>query len=504
VSSPPLVEVDGLTKRFPGVVAVDNIHLSLVEGQIAGLVGKNGAGKSTLIQILAGALAPDAGTIKIQGREQAHLSPHVAAIQGLSFVHQNVIGVGSLTVAENVQLGLGFPQRLGYIKWSELFARTRRVLDSIGADIDPRAEFSALSIAQQRLVTIARAMAQKAKLIVLDEPTAALTDREIDRLFRILRQLRDDGVGVVFVSHRLDEILDLCDRAIVMRDGRVVDDNVTRAMTRAHLIAKITGDGSSRADDLDQRIRTNRAPGKALLEVSDFGDGHRVKGVSFQLHAGEVLGLGGLVGSGRTELVRLLYGADRRLTGELKVDGRLLKGASPRAALRAGIALLPEDRGSQGLHMDFPVAWNIVLPNLRSKRWFRGLPLVSRKAERSTARQHIKHLAIKARSPEITTRALSGGNQQKVMIAKWLEHGARIFIFDEPTKGVDVDGKEEIYRLMEDVAAAGSGVIFISSEFTELVRLCDRVVVLREGHVAGILTGDAISINAIVGLCYSQ
>jgi ABC-type sugar transport system ATPase subunit len=347
-------------------------------------------------------------------------------------------------------------------------------------------------------------MAQKAKLIVLDEPTAALTDREIGRLFSVLRVLRSDGIGVVFVSHRLDEILDLCDRAIVMRDGKVVDDKLTSSMTRVHLIAMITGDGASRAAELDQRIRASRTPGRVLLEVEGIGNGHRVRDVSFQLHSGEVLGIGGLVGSGRTELVRLLFGADRRVNGGVRIDGKPLSGASPRAALRAGIALLPEDRGSQGLHTDFPVSWNIVLPSLRTKRWLRGVPLVSTKAERSTAHRLINDLAIKAASSEITTRSLSGGNQQKVMIAKWLEHGAKVFIFDEPTKGVDIDGKEEIYRLIEAVAKAGSGVIFISSEFTELVRLCDRVVVLREGRVAGILTGDEISANAIVGLCYAQ
>ncbi|MDA2945617.1 MAG: sugar ABC transporter ATP-binding protein [Actinomycetota bacterium] len=499
----PLVQVSGLVKTYPGVIAVDGVDLGFDQAEITGLVGKNGAGKSTLIQILAGAVQPTAGTIAIAGEEVSDLTPHEANRRGMSFVHQQTVGVPDVSVAENVELGLGFPRRFGFVDWKRLNKRAQILLDRLGASIDPRALFGSLSVAEQRMVMVARALAWDAKLLVLDEPTASLTDNEISHLFTVLRQLRADGAGVVFVSHRLDEVLDLCDRTVVMRDGVVVDDTATKQTTRPRLIEEISGTGHERAAQLDQRTKTRRRVGDIVLEVENLSDGRRVHEVSLHVRSGEILGLGGLAGSGRTELVRLIYGADRPTSGNVFVYGKALTDPRPRSRLKAGIALLPEDRERQGTIVEFSVSDNITLPSLQKHRRLPNVAVPLRSSERTAAQRMIDQLAIKTPSPQTNVGALSGGNRQKVMLAKWLEHGADVYIFDEPSHGVDVDGKEDIYALMERLADDGKAVIFISSEFNELVGVCDRICVLREGRVVGELK-DGITERAIVDLCYSH
>ena len=504
---PPFVALRAVTKRYPGVLAVDEVTLELDDNHVVGLVGKNGAGKSTLIKILAGALRPDGGHIAIDGHEVVFHEPHQSTHAGLAFVHQDLQDVPQLTVAENVMLGLGYPRHAGvFVDWSALNRRAAEVLARLEVDIDPRAVVGSLSIAQRRMVVIARGLAQRARMVVLDEPTASLSDEEIAHLFAVIRRLRSEGVGIVYVSHRLDEIFTLTERVVVMRNARVVADETTSDLDRRALIALITGH-----DDAQTAIERRRDHGiggapdsPVVLGVRDLGVG-RVHDCSFDVHAGEVLGIAGLVGAGRTELVRAVV---RRRQAQHRARSRCTARPadihSPESAMAAGIALLPEDRKTQGNVMDFSIRHNITLASLREHRVAPRLAAPSPQSERSTAVSMIDRLAISTPNDRQPVRLLSGGNQQKVVIAKWLAQGADLLIFDEPTHGVDVDGKEEIYRIAEELAAQGKSVIFISSEFSELVGLCHRVVVMREGTLIGELDGDEISERSIVSMCYGE
>ena len=504
--APPFVALRAVTKQYPGVLAVDEVTLDLGDQQVVGLVGKNGAGKSTLIKVLAGAVRPDAGHVAIDGHEVVFHEPHQSTHAGLAFVHQDLQDVPQLTVAENVMLGLGYPRHAGvFVDWSALNRRAAEVLTRLEVDIDPRAVVASLSIAHRRMVVIARGLAQRARMVVLDEPTASLSDEEIAHLFAVIRRLRSEGVGIVYVSHRLDEIFTLTERVVVMRNARVVADEATSDLDRRALIALITGH-----EDAQTAIERRRDHGvggapdsPVVLAVRDLGVG-RVHDCSFEVHAGEVLGIAGLVGAGRTELVRAVFGADKRSSGTIEVHGAPADIHSPESAMAAGLALLPEDRKTQGNVMDFSIRHNITLASLREHRVAPRVAAPSAQSERSTASSMIDRLAISTPNDRQAVRLLSGGNQQKVVIAKWLAQGADLLIFDEPTHGVDVDGKEEIYRIAEELAAQGKSVIFISSEFSELVGLCHRVVVMREGTIIGELDGDEISERSIVAMCYGD
>ncbi len=499
----PFLIAEDLVKRYPGVVALDQASGAIRSGLILGLLGKNGAGKSTLIKILAGAVRPDSGRILFDGEEVQLHGPLDATRLGVAVVHQELADVPNLTAAENVELGLGYPKRLGvFVDQRALRARTREALDMLGGRIEPGSPVGRLSIAQRRLVMIARGLVSNARLLILDEPTASLTDTEIDHLHDVTRTLRDRGVSVIYVTHRLDEVFKVTDRVGVMRDGKVVHAGPTAKITKAQLIEHITG-----AADLAPERRRRRVEGPSggeeLLRVEGLTSPDVVEDASFVLRRGDLLGIAGLVGAGRTELVRLIYGADQG-SGRIFVQGRERQIGSPRDALAAGIVLLPEDRRQQGNVLDFSVRKNITLPHLSRYRHGGRLPLPNRDAETEHARSLIERLAIKVADAEHPVRYLSGGNQQKVVLAKWLDSGADIFIFDEPTHGVDVGGKEEAYRLMEELAVAGKGVIFISSEFTELVGVCNRVLVMREGRIVDDLEGDDISDQTLVARCYAE
>jgi ABC-type sugar transport system ATPase subunit len=503
--APPLVVVKGLVKRYPGVVALDHAEWAIAAGEVLGLVGKNGAGKSTLIKILAGATQPDEGEILIGG-EPTHIhSPRQATELGLSFVHQELADVPNLTVAENVELGLGYPKRLGvFLDRRRLRAKVRALLDRLGEEgIDPKARVGDLSVAHQRMVVIARGMAAEARLLVLDEPSASLSNEEIEQLHRVVRGLAEGGVGVVYVTHRLDEIFQITDRVSVMRDGKVVLSCPTDDLNKASLIAHITGSAEVAPEKRDRAVLSAER-GEELLRVEGVTLPGVVEDVSFNVRAGELLGIAGLVGSGRTELVRLIVGADHRAAGRILVRGRGVRISSPSDSRRHGIVLLPEDRRRQGAVLDFSVRKNITLPVLPSFRPSRAVPLPQVRRERASARDMVSRLGIVAAGIEQPVRYLSGGNQQKVVLAKWLESGADVFIFDEPTHGIDVEGKDEVYRLMEELALAGKAVIFISSEFTELVGACNRVLVMREGRLVGELDGDDVTDQALVERCYAD
>ena len=501
----PLIVVKGLVKRYPGVVALDHAEGAFSAGQVTGLVGKNGAGKSTLIKVLAGATQPDEGQVLIEGEPTVIHNPHHATGLGLAFVHQELADVPNLTVAENVELGLGYPKRLGvWLDRRGLRAKVREVLDRLGAEgIDPKAQVGSLSVADQRMVMIARGMAVNARLLVLDEPSASLSNEEIEQLHRVVRGLAETGVGVVYVTHRLDEIFQITDWVTVMRDGKVVLACPTDDLNKASLIAHITGSAEV-APEKRERAVTGESLGEEVLRVEGINQPGVVDDVSFSVRAGELLGIAGLVGSGRTELVRAIIGADRHQGGRVFVRGREVRIHSPADSRRHGIVLLPEDRRRQGAVLDFSVRKNITLSVLPSFRPTRLVPLPQVRRERASARDLVSRLGIKAASIEHPVRFLSGGNQQKVVLAKWLESGADVFIFDEPTHGIDVEGKDEVYRLMEELALAGHAVIFISSEFTELVGACNRVLVMREGRLVGELEGDDVTDQALVERCYED
>ncbi len=505
--SAPLLEVSEVTKRYPGVLAVDGVTLSLEAGEVVGLVGKNGAGKSTLIKIIAGAERADEGHLSLSGEPLDLHRPHDATVAGLAFVHQDLQDVGDLSVAENVMMGLGYPRRLGlFVDWAELHRRAAQSIARLEADIDPRQPVGELSVAQQRLVMIARGLAQKARLLVLDEPSASLTDEEIDHLFAVVRRLRDGGITVVYVSHRLEEIFELTERVIVMRNGQLVADEPTSSLDRSSLISHITG--HEHAQTAVERRASRGVGGRpgtgAALEVEGVSADTGVHNCSFDVRQGEILGLGGLMGSGRTELVRAVFGADYRREGTVRLHGVAISHKDPSQSMSAGLALLPEDRKTQGNIMDFSVRNNITLASLDRHRVRPRVPVPSARSEKRAADRRIDRLGIATPSDRQLVRLLSGGNQQKVVIAKWLEQGADVLIFDEPTIGVDVDGKEEIYDIMEELAGEGKAVVFISSEFSELVGVCHRVLVLSEGRIVGELEGDAVAEPAIVEICYSQ
>jgi len=505
MSDQQFVSVDSLVKRYPGVLAVDGATFTIPTDQIVGLVGKNGAGKSTVIKMLAGAVQPDQGEIRVDGRPVAIHGPRQAEALGFGFMHQELEQFPMMSVAENVTLGARMPRRAGaLVNWREMYERSRELLAELDPSIDPRRPIDHLSIAQKRVVMIARALLARARLLVLDEPTTSLTDEEIKHLHSVCRRVKERGGTVLYVSHRLEEILSLTDSVIVMRDGRVVLSAPTAQTDRIKLISAITGSGSGQTAAERRRARRvgGRPQGDVILSVSDLAS-EVVAPISFDLRAGELLGVGGLVGAGRTELVRLIYGADSRRSGQVAVAGRLVDTSTPPKALAAGIVLLPEDRRHEGMVLDFTLRENVTLSSLR-KFCRRRLPFPSRGQERGATRQMVERLRIRSSGVEQPVRHLSGGNQQKVVLAKWLERGANVFIFDEPTAGIDVEAKEEIYQLVEGLASEGKGVIFISSEFSEMVAVCNRVIVLREGRLVGEVEGDAVSERNIVELCYGH
>jgi ribose transport system ATP-binding protein len=499
----PLLSARGLVRRYPGVLALDGADFEIRSGEIIGLVGKNGAGKSTLIRIMAGVEFPDEGELLIAGQPvPAGYDPPTAHRLGLAFMHQELGNVATMTVMENVTLGTRFPRRFGvFIAWDKLSARVADVLADTDATIDPATRVGDLTNVQQRMVMIARALYHSARILVLDEPSTAMTAAETAHLHSIVRRLRDDGHAIVYVSHRLREIVDITDRVVVMQDGRVTLNRPTAQTSEASIFSAITGEEGVPRAELANRPPRATAGAETLLRVRDLGRAGAIADVSFDLHAGEILGIGGLLGSGRTELVRLIFGADRATSGRIEIDGSPLRINSPRDAIGAGIGLLPEDRRNQGLILSFSVGENVTLASLKRHR-ASLLPFISRRSERRAVDSYIESLSIRTPGPDQVVRRLSGGNQQKVVLAKWLMRSNRVLIFDEPTQGIDIHAKQEMFALMRAFAAQGGAAIVISSDFSELVLLCDRVLVLREGATMGVLEGEEISEAAIVRLAY--
>ena len=498
--APPLVVCRDIVKSFGGAQALKGVSLEIAQGEIHGLVGANGAGKSTLIRILAGLIQPEAGTIEVDGRPLQISTPYVATALGMSFIHQELAFVPGMTVLQNIMLGVPKKQRFGLVDWAAIERDVAPIARRVGITAPLNRSVKGLSTAENWLINICRALVRKARLIVMDEPTASLSANESEKLFSIIRDLSNSGVALLYVSHRLDEILDLCNRVTVFRDGRSVVEFPRAAMSRSTLVEAIVGGHvpSSRAESASAPV------GRAMLVVAGLAREPRVKGVSFELRAGEVLGIGGLVGAGRSELARLIYGADSPDAGRMQLDGRPFAPRSPHAAVKAGLGLVPEERRAEGLVLSKSVAFNLSLGNLDRIVINPLLPLISSRARSDLALETIRALAIKAQGIESPVAGLSGGNQQKVVIGRWLMRGPRVLILDEPTRGVDIGARAEIHRLIRDLASKGMAVLVISSEPDELPDLCDRVLVMAEGRVVRELAGPDLSRKAIVEASYSH
>ncbi len=479
---PTLLQMREIDKSFPGVRALRGVSLQLARGEVLALVGENGAGKSTLIKTLAGAHMPDAGEILIGGKPVRMTSPHLAQLAGVSVIYQEFNLIPDLTVCENIFLGRE-KTRGGLIRSSLETDEAQALFQRVGLAIDPQARCRDLSVAQQQTVEIAKALSLNARILVMDEPTAALADKEVEHLFATIRELKNDGLGIIYISHRLDEIFAIADRVMVLRDGRHVGTEPIDQVSRDALIEMMVG------RTLESEFPKHAAqPGPERLRVEALCRGKWVRGVSFAARGGEVLGLAGLAGAGRTETMRIVFGADRPDSGTIKVDGQPVSIRNPRDAIARRICLLTEDRKTQGLILKHSVRDNFGLPNLDRYRWG---PFLDHRRERAEAAQYIEELKIKVPSQDQLVANLSGGNQQKVVLAKWLARNADIVIFDEPTRGIDVGAKYEIYLLMNRLVAEGKAVIMISSELPELLGMSDRIIVMHEGEVKGEITDVA-------------
>jgi monosaccharide-transporting ATPase len=488
----PILEVRRVTKRFPGVLALDDVSFELLPGEGHALVGENGAGKSTLIKVVTGVYAPDEGQIFFKGEEVSFSQPRESQEAGISTIYQEVNLIPLLSVAQNVFLGREPRNSLGLIAKDRMNREAAEILERYGITADVTAPLRSLGLGVQQMVAIARAISVDARAVIMDEPTSSLEAREVETLFRVIRQLREEGVGVIYVSHRLDELYEVCDRVTVLRDGRVAHTGELADLSRLELIAQMLG--RERAEVEEEGAtgfgEEHEAEQEPILQALDLNQHPRLQDISFDVRPGEVVGLAGLLGAGRSETAKAIFGADPVDSGSLKVGGEDLKMGSPAAAIKAGIAFLPEDRKSEGIIPDLSVRENIVaaaLPRLARAG------IVSEKAQVELVEEVMQSLGIKASSPDQPVRELSGGNQQKVLLARWLCMNPKVLILDEPTRGIDVGAKAEIQKLVDDLAVKGLGVVLISSELDELTEGSDRVVALRDGAVVGLLSEEEIT-----------
>lgn len=494
-ASTPLLQMQGIDKSFPGVQALSDVSLTLNRGEVLGIVGENGAGKSTLIKVLGGAHLPDRGQILLNGMPVLFRSPSAAQQAGVSIIYQEFNLIPDLTVRENIFLGRE-QTRAGCIRAGVEHEEARKLFQKLGLPIDPEARCRTLTVAQQQMVEIAKALLVNAQLLVMDEPTAALTSQEVKHLMALIKELRARGLGIIYISHRLDEIFATADRVMVLRDGRHVGSDMVAAMSRQRLIELMVG--RSLEAEFPKRA-AKRGPER--LRVEGLSKGDTVRDVSFSAYSGEVLGFAGLAGAGRTETMRCVFGADVLDAGQIYVDGRPVSIRRPRHAIRHRICLLTEDRKSQGLILAHSVRHNFGLPNL--DRLVRG-PFLDQRRERAELNQYIRDLRIRVTGTEQIAATLSGGNQQKVVLAKWLAKNTDIIIFDEPTRGIDVGAKYEIYLLMNRLAAEGKAVIMISSELPEVLGMSDRIIVMHEGRIKGEITQVAKATQEdILSLAYA-
>jgi len=491
INSTYSVIMKNITKTFPGVVALANVNFELEEGEVKGLVGENGAGKSTLIKILTGAYTPDQGEIIIFGEKFGALNPIIAEKKGIAAVYQDLMLANHLTVQENIFLGNEL-SKLGLISKKEMTKKTNELLANLGYKgiIDPLDKVGNLSSAHKGMVAIAKALAKNAKIMILDEPTAVLAEKEVNELFHVVKQLRNNGISVIYISHRLEEIFEICDNLTVLKDGKVVGSRKVEETTEDELITMMVG------RELKKDFYVERNIGEEILRIENLTNS-KVKHCSFSIKKGEIVGLYGLVGSGRTELARALFGADPIEEGEIYINGKRINRHSPKDSIKRKLALIPEDRREQGLALRLSVKDNINLPIYTR---ISKIGIIDSKKEKDNTFNFIESLSIKTPTIYQKVENLSGGNQQKVVLSKWLASESEIFILDEPTNGIDVGAKEEIYELINDLASGGNAILLISSYIPELMAICDRILVMREGTIAGEITREKFSEGKILSL----
>lgn len=489
-----LVKLTGIVKSFGGVRALKGVDFTVRPGEVHALLGENGAGKSTLMRVLGGEMRPEAGTVEIAGEHVDFRDPRDARARGIAVIHQELALAPDLSVAENIFLG----ELPGIVSHAALNRKARALIERLGFDIDPTRRVGTLAVAHQQVVEIAKALSRDVRIIVFDEPTAVLAAQDADRLHKIIADLRTHGVGVVYISHRLDEVFEIADRMTVLKDGAYVGTVATGDVTVEEIIRMMVG----RPLAAMFPDKSRRVVGDVRLEVRNLKAGRMVRDVSFQVRAGEVVGLGGLIGSGRTEVARLIFGADKPDSGEIRLDGAARRFRSPRDAVRAGIGLVPEDRKQQGVILDKPIRVNATMARMSAVANVLGF--LKTGAERRDVDKLGASLRLKAASIDHPVSSLSGGNQQKVVLAKWFYAGGDIIILDEPTRGVDVGAKTEIYALVDRLAAEGKAVLVISSEHQELFGLCDRVLVLAAGELRGELKPADYSEENLLSLAMTR
>ncbi len=472
------LRIADISMEFPGVKALDRVSFEVESGKVVSLLGENGAGKSTLLKILYGDYKPTAGKVLIDGKEAAFRSPHEALQSGVSVIYQERQLVQTLSVADNVFLGHA-PQRFGFIEARDLNSATQAIIGEFGLPFRAEDKVWKLSVAHQQMVEIMKAYNRKVDIIAFDEPTSSLTDTEIQKLFQIIRKLKAAGKIVLYVSHRLKEIFEICDEVVVLKDGQLVNKLPLAGIGEDELVRMMVGRDLS---GIFQQLEHAPAPGKVILEVRSLTT-ERISDVSFSLREGEILGFSGLVGSGRTELMHAIFGVDRCLGGEILISGRRVRISAPADAIRLGIGLCPEDRKLQGIIPIRSLRDNIVLTV--QKQLARLGFVINRKREQALALEQVKNLDIRASGVEQAIMYLSGGNQQKSIVARWLARKPRVLILDEPTKGIDVGAKAEIYKLVTALARQGIGIILVSSELPEIIGLCDRILVMKDGRICG-------------------
>ena len=487
-----IVSMKDICKSFPGVKALDHVQFELCSGEVMALLGENGAGKSTLMKILSGVYTRDEGSLTIFGKEYGDLTPKLAQEVGVAIIHQELNMCRHLSVAENIFLGREKKNGI-VLANAEMEREAASILNELKIDLDPRQVVGELPVSKQQMVEIAKALSTNARILIMDEPTSALTAKEIDDLFRIIKELRAKGCGIVYISHRLEELQYIVDRVTIMRDGQYITSMDFKDTTMDQIIANMVG-----REIKEQFPRVSCPKGKKIFEVKNLNAGRMVRDINFSLYEGEIVGFAGLMGAGRTETTRAIFGVDPKDGGEIILDGKTLTITNPKDAIQAGIVLAPEDRKKDGLCTKLSIRHNIALPNLDII--CNKLGVVNRKKESEMCSDAVKNLKIKTPDVEINAGNLSGGNQQKVVVGKWLARNSRVVIFDEPTRGLDVAAKVEIYNLMNELKKQGIAVMFVSSEMPEVMGISDRIIVMCDGRITGELDAKGVEQSEILTL----
>lgn len=487
----PLLEVRNLCKRFPGVRALHQVDLTLNKGEVLGVIGENGAGKSTLMKILAGVQPADSGSVHLEDKKVAFENTRAAIRAGVVLIHQELNLCDNLNVGQNIFLGRE-PTKSGFVQLREIYRRSEEYLKRVGLDVSPKTIVGSLTIGRQQMVEIAKALSVNAKILIMDEPTSSLSGKETESLFQLIEMLRDQGVSVIYISHRLGEVKRLANRVTILRDGENSGELSGDEITHDNMVSGMIGRNIS-----ERFQRRSHTIGDPVLEVESLVTPAWPHPLSFTIRSGEIVGISGLVGAGRTELLQVLFGIDRAVSGRIKINGQVVNLKSPRDAIENGLALVPEDRKKHGLVVDFTISNNIGLPGLKRNS---SSGMANFSAQRRDSKKMIDAMRVKTPSPNQVAKFLSGGNQQKVVIGKWLAMGPKLILLDEPTRGIDIGAKQEIYQLMEQLAADSMAVLFVSSEMEEILGMADRTIVMHEGKITGELERDQMTEEAIMQL----